>query len=233
MTSYRLLVISNCSGDKAVKTPAALNLDDFADPERLAHREHGLAPLQRPAATMYVGQQHNLVMRGVEMLSRAFGGDFVDHWIISAGYGLIHADRPICPYNARFKHVGGTRAQAAWANRLGVPRDVRTVLQGVELGILLLDSEYVDAIHPPVAATAGQRLVVLAKPSKLSQLRGDGVVCVPTGKSEAASFGSRNLRTVKGEMFERFAQSLVRRHELFAEIKADQSSATFLNAVGR
>jgi len=55
MTSSRLLVISSCTGDKAVKVPA-LTLDDFADPDRLAQREQELASVRRPAGAMYTGE---------------------------------------------------------------------------------------------------------------------------------------------------------------------------------
>jgi hypothetical protein len=36
-------------------------------------------------------------MRGLDKLRRAFGDDFVDLRILSAGYGLIREDRAICP----------------------------------------------------------------------------------------------------------------------------------------
>jgi hypothetical protein len=66
VTFSRLLVISSCTGAKAVKEPA-LTLDDFADPDRLVQREHELAWVRRPAAAMYTGWQHVYLMRGVEL----------------------------------------------------------------------------------------------------------------------------------------------------------------------
>jgi hypothetical protein len=37
---------------------------------------------------------------------------------------------------------------------------------------------------------------------------------------------------LKGKMFELFADALARRRELFDEVKADDSAATFLEALG-
>jgi hypothetical protein len=85
MTSSCLLVISSCTGDKAVKVPA-LTLDDFADPNRLAQRERELASVRRPAGAMYTGWQHLYLMRGIDKLRRAFGDCFVDLRILSAGW---------------------------------------------------------------------------------------------------------------------------------------------------
>lgn len=227
MAPPQLLVISSCTDKKAVKTPA-LTLDDLADPERLAQREHELVSVQRPAARMYKGQQHAYLMSGIDMLRQAFGDNFVDLRIVSAGYGLIHEDRPICPYDVTFKDMSTAQIRV-WARHLGVPSDVRAVLQDFELAIFLLGSDYLDAIEPPVAAVSGQRLVFLAKRSEFSRLAGAGVVSVPAGRSETR-FGAGTV-ALKGKMFERFAGSLANRHELLDEIMADNSSATFLNAM--
>ena len=227
MTSAQLLVISSCTGDKALKVPA-LTLDDFADSDRLAQREHELASVRRPAGAMYTGKQHVYLMCGVRRLRQAFGHDFVDLRILSAGYGLISEDRPICPYDLTFNDMGKPQARA-WARHLGVPSDVRAALGEVEVAIFLLGSKYLDAIDPPIAARDGQRLVFLAKPSESSRLARAGVVIVPAGSS-ATKYGA-GLIALKGKMFELFALALARRPELLGEIKADPSPATFLNAL--
>jgi hypothetical protein len=224
MSCARLLVISSCTGDKAVKAPA-LTLDDFADPDRLAQRERELASVRRPAAAMYTGWQHVYLMRGVDKLRRAFRSEFVELRILSAGYGLIEAHRAICPYDVTFNDMDKLQARA-WARHLRVPGDVRASLEDFEVAIFLLGSRYLDAIDPPIAAHNGQRLVFLAKPSETSRLAGAGVVIVPAGKSEATRYGS-GLVALKGRMFERFAEALAGRRELFDEIKADHSPATF------
>jgi hypothetical protein len=229
MTSSHLLVISSCTGDKAVKTPKELTLADFADSDRLARREQELASLRRAAGEMYTGKQHVHLMCGVTNLRQAFGNDFVHLRILSAGYGLIEEDRAICPYNVTFNDMSKAQARA-WARHLGVPSNVRAALKDLEVAIFLLGSRYLDAIDPPIAARNGQRLVFLAKPSESSRLAGPGVVTVPAGKSETR-YGA-GLVALKGKMFELFARALAQRRELLGDIKADHSPATFLNALG-
>jgi len=228
VTSSRLLVISSCTGDKAVKAPA-LTREDFADRARLAQREHELARVRRPAAEMYTGWQHRYLMDGINTLRDEFGHDFVDVQIVSAGYGLIKADRLICPYDVTFNDMSKTKARE-WARHLGVHSNVRTALEDVEVAIFLLGSRYLDAIDVPIAARNGQRLIFLAKPSESKRLAGAGVVIVPAGKSET-KYGA-GLVALKGKMFERFAKALACRRELLDEIKADDSPATFLKALG-
>lgn len=133
-----------------------LTMDDFRDSERLAQRERELAASQRPAASMYTGMQHVYLMRGIKALKAAFGADVVDLRILSAGYGLIRADREICSYNVTFNNMSRPEARA-WAKRLGVPLAVRDAVGAADLAVLLLGSRYLDAIDPPIAAKRASR----------------------------------------------------------------------------
>lgn len=229
VTSARLLVISSCTGNKALKSPQ-LTLEDFADPERLAQREVALAAVRRKAAEMYTGMQHVYLMNGIKQLRQTFGRDFVELRILSAGYGLIDAGRPICPYNVTFNDMTVVQTRR-WARHLGVPAAVRTALTDKEVVVFLLGSRYLDAIDPPIPAGSDQRLIFLAKSSEASRLRGAGVVTVRVGKAETR-YGAGYM-ALKGKMFELFASSLASRPELFDEIKADLSPRSFLSALDR
>ncbi len=229
MASSRLLVISSCTGDKVVNTPAELKLEDFAEADRLERREHEFASFRRPASVMYTGKQHEYLMRGVDQLRQAYGDSFVDLRIVSAGYGLIEEDRVICPYDVTFSKMGKPQRRT-WGRHLGVPSDVRAALADFDVVIFLLGSDYLDAIDPPIAARDGQRLVFLAKRSESSRLAGGGVVTVPAGRSETR-YGAGYV-ALKGKMFERFAEALAGCSGLLEEIKADRSPSTFLNALG-
>ncbi len=229
MASSCLLVISSCTGDKVVNTPAELTLEDFADADRLERREHELASFRRPASVMYTGKQHEYLMLGVDTLRQAYGDNFLDLRILSAGYGLIEEDRVICPYDVTFSKMGKPQRRA-WGRRLGVHSDVRAAIEDFDVVIFLLGSDYLDAVDPPIAAREGQRLVFLAKRSESSRLAGAGVVTVPAGQSETR-YGAGYL-ALKGKMFQRFAEALAGRRELFDEFKADRSSSTFLKALG-
>lgn len=80
MASSRLLVISSCTGDKAVNTPAELKLEDFADADRLKRREHELASYRRPASVMYTGKQHEYLMRGVPIITLSGTFEGIGDW---------------------------------------------------------------------------------------------------------------------------------------------------------
>lgn len=221
-------MISSCTGGKAVKSPT-LSIDDFADADRLARRERELETSRRPAQAMYTGFQHVYLMRGIDALRRALGDAAVDLRILSAGYGLIAADHPICAYDVTFNDMGRPQARA-WARRLSVPQSVRDALRDADLAVFLLGSRYLDAIEPPITAAPGQRLVFLAKPSEATRLAGRGVIVVPAGKEQATRYGS-GLVALKGKMFELWADAVARKPTLLEETAVDGTPTTFLGAL--
>jgi hypothetical protein len=97
----RLLVITSCTGEKAVERKEQLVLEDFQDPDRLRNRERELGPWLRPARAMYTGAQHLALMRGVGEIRRTYDNSAVRLWIVSIGYGIVPEDRLIAPYKSR------------------------------------------------------------------------------------------------------------------------------------
>ncbi len=145
----RILVLTSCTGEKAVDHPRRLTLADFQHGrEHVRRREHELGDLLRPAEQLYTGQQHVRLLRGVRQLRQAVnepGTLRLDLYIVSAGYGLVPADQPLAPYEATFQ--GMPRAEVRrWAEELGLPHAVGTLLgQPFDLGIVLLGDAYLDA----------------------------------------------------------------------------------------
>jgi hypothetical protein len=226
----KTLVITSCTGEKATHHPAALTLDDFADPARLARREGELAASLRPAGEMYIGQQHLRAMSGVRLMRRRLGADAVQVAILSAGYGLIPEDRPIAPYDVTFETMGRSEARA-WARHLGVPEAARRLVRAYDLVFILLGSDYLDALAPPLDPVPGQRMVFFA-PLKEGARAGRATL-VPAGREECARFGA-GLVALTGRMLELLGGAVFREGEpLLGEILADDSPKTILGALDR
>lgn len=226
----RLLVITSCTGEKAVDHDRRLTLADFRHPSRLRERELELERWRTPAGQLYTGQQHVQLMSGVRRLRERYGPDAVTVQIVSAGYGLVAEDRLLAPYEATFNGMGRSEARA-WARHLGIARDVRQALPGFPLVIFLLGSIYLSAVEPPVTPVAGQRVLFLAKPDEADRLARPGVTVVPAGKAEATRYGA-GLIALKGRMFDLFARGLVREGQpLWDSVRRDDSPASFLRAL--
>jgi hypothetical protein len=220
----RVLVLTSCTDKKAVETNAPLTADDFDEPGRLAAGEARLHALLRPAGEMYTGEQHQAAMRGVDDIRTELGTTVVVA-ILSAGYGVVDESRLISPYNVTFSGMSTTAIRARGA-RLGVPAAVRDVLPGHDVVFLLLGSDYLTSLAPPLVPSGDQRLVCFAKPSE-KRIASTSVL-IPAGKTETRRWGAGYV-ALKGRMLELIGAA-VRRDgtQVLETIKADPTPTTIM-----
>lgn len=170
----RVLVITSCTGEKSVKTEHQLTPDDFAQgSDHVAQREQGLQTYMTPAEDLYTGQQHKRLMSGVRQFreNAAVDGDRLDLWVLSAGYGLVPADRPLAPYECTFSGMSKVAARE-WAVARGIPYTFRRLVsEPYDLGIVLLGGAYLDAVQLTEDIHPGGPTLFLTGQSSASVLR--------------------------------------------------------------
>ncbi len=178
-TCVRLLVISSCTGLKSVDHPRRLTRADFQrGPEHLARRHRRLAAALTTAESLYRGQHHVRLMRGVEAFRRRAAPEgTLRLLILSAGYGLVPSDQELAPYECTFQGMKASQLQR-WSRRLRVPEDFRAALsQTYDLGIVALSADYLKACElAPDIRPGGPTLLLCgggqaAKTPKLTNLR--------------------------------------------------------------
>jgi hypothetical protein len=237
----RLLVVTSCTQKKAASLRNELRREDFASPDRLREREREVESHRIPAVAMYRGDQHLNVVEGVRRIRSAEGNGSVGVRIVSAGYGLIHENREIVPYNVTFS--GKNRRQICHrAAELGIPQAVRKEVRGWPLVIYLLGDDYLTAIDAQLKCGGSydrlvpektQRFVFLARPKKALELTARGVTGVSVGAPEARRFHSGYI-ALKGRLFELYARSLAREGDvLWRATIVDDTPATFMDAMER
>jgi hypothetical protein len=150
----RILIITTCTGEKAVAHEQGLTVADFRKGDNHVKSRHDdLAKWLTPAEDLYTGQQHVRLMRGVRALWTAplANGDprpTADLFILSAGYGFVPGDRRIAPYECTFTGMHG-KTLRAWADTLGVPATFRQLLRRqYDLALVLLSDPYLKACAP-------------------------------------------------------------------------------------
>jgi hypothetical protein len=145
----RILVITSCTGEKSVSSERALTLEDFKQGRRhVARREKELKDLLCPAESLYTGQQHVRLMRGVQAFRESRlssnGDDVLDLQILSAGYGIVSGEARLAPYEATFQGMPKGELRE-WARELGIPAAFRnTVAAPYDLGLILLGDDYLS-----------------------------------------------------------------------------------------
>jgi hypothetical protein len=215
----KILIITSCTGEKAVEHTLALTMEDFRQgAEHVGRREQELADVLMPARDLYTGQQHVRLMRGVRAYETAHltngSGPALELHVLSAGYGLVPGDRAIAPYEATFNGMKAKELRA-WADALRVPQDIRALLaRPFDLCLLLLGDGYLKAcalgndvqLGGPTIAFCGARSA-----EALPAL--PGLVAVPLENKEAKRFRCA-LIALKGELASRMLEgSADRLHE--------------------
>lgn len=210
----RILVVTSCTGEKTVETPNALTQADFAaGPEHVAQREASL-PLT-PAEELYAGLQHIRLMDGIRAVrARPESGWTVDLHILSAGYGLVPADRPLAPYEVTFTGMKSEDLRD-WAMRLRIPADIRALLaEPYDLGLVLLGDHYLQACRlDATVALGGPTLLFcgLGPAKKLPVLKSLRVVALSNTEATRYQCG---LVGLKGEVAKRILHGLLTEPDL-------------------
>ncbi len=203
----KILVITSCTSEKKHKTANQLQPEDFLSVERLAARSAELKSFKTPAAEMYTGRQHRLLMEGLEQIRACYGEKVVDLHIISAGYGLLSESDVIVPYNVTFQNLK-TKQLLARSDSLQLHERVETLIADYDLVFFLLGKEYVQALQLPFKIPSTITQIFLAAPSwkyVFSNFLSDiHVVCA--GRDLADQFDGANNYNLKGFIFKKVCE---------------------------
>ena len=102
-----------------------------------------------PAAKMYTGQQHMLLMDGVNQVRTRYGQSSLDVAIISAEYGLLNENDVIAPYNVTFQGMKKTEILER-SRRLQLRERVAALIARYDVVFFLLGEKYVQALQLPL-----------------------------------------------------------------------------------
>jgi hypothetical protein len=210
----RILILTTCTGAKAVAHERALTLQDFQrGGQHVTVREKELADLLTPAEKLYTGQQHTRLMRGVNALRAAHLANgtpalAVDLFILSAGYGWVPGDRQLAPYECAFTGMS-TTALHRWAETLGVPTRTRRLLaRKVDLALVLLGGTYLKACELDDTIRPGGPVLFLCGAGSVRKVPGhQRVRPVALSKAEARRFHC-GFVGLKGEVAGRLLELL-------------------------
>jgi hypothetical protein len=171
------------------------------------------------AETLYAGQQHLRLMKGISAY-RAAGEPAgpLRFRILSALHGLIDADDRIAAYDHSFvgMRAGVIREEGV---RRGVPASIRAELaQPFAVGLLLLGDPYIRACDLTDDVRLGGPLISFCSPAVNRRLpRLLGLRAVPLANPEAHRF-SCGLSSLKGELGAQLLMRLARDPQSIGEV---------------
>lgn len=210
----RILVITSCTGKKAVTSDNALTLNDFAlSGKHLLQREQELKELMRPAEELYTGQQHVRLMRGVQTIREHGSNNGIplklDLWVLSAGYGMVPGDRKLAPYECTFQGMKSKELRE-WAGKLKVPDQFREIVhKKYDIALILLGDSYLSACSIDASVLFGGPTLIFCGKGAAKRLPRHPQVKVSTLSNPDAKRFSCPLVSLKGEIATKLMSRLV------------------------
>lgn len=179
---------------------------------------------RRCAESLYAGQQHLRLMRGIEEYRDAgkSAGELYFH-ILSAFYGLLPSARRVSSYDHSFS---GLPAAAIYrqGREKNVPKDIRKLLRKpFDLGVLLLGDPYLRACDLDAEVELGGPLLCFCSPAvarrmpKIARLR-----TIPLANAQARRF-SCGLIALKGELGGRLLSQLAAEPEVLGRLASPRT----------
>ena len=156
----RTLVLTPCSAKKKSQVPEPALAADLADPASRDRVTARLAEYSLPAAEMYTGTHHRLVMKGVQAVWQQWGSSALDLAILSGGYGVLRADEEVIPYDVTFDQFAG-EALSDWGEMLQVPAKAAELARQYDLAFLLLSGSYLAVLDLPLDVPDSVQQIVL------------------------------------------------------------------------
>jgi hypothetical protein len=158
----RTLVLTPCTAKKRSQVLEPALAADLADPVRRQQVKARLADHSLPAAEMYTGKHHRLVMEGVQAVWQRWGHQILDLAILSGGYGVLRADEMIIPYDVTFDQFAG-EALSDWGAMLQVPTKATALARQYDLVFLLLSGSYLAVLELPLDVPDSAQQIVLTE----------------------------------------------------------------------
>jgi hypothetical protein len=202
----RVLILTSCTGEKAVEHPEQLTKADFEQgPDHVALREAELSDHLRAARDLYTGQQHVRLVRGIE---RQAGRLDIDLWVLSAGYGVVPGARKLAPYEVTFAGMKKGELRR-WADLLGIPSAVRELLaRPYDLALILLGDAYLEACALDESVRLSGPAILFGGNNAIARLpKIDGLHAFALTNAEARKY-SCGLVALKGELAARLLSQL-------------------------
>lgn len=206
----RVLVISSCGKSKKVSVPSPPSCSKLASP---AGRAEALATYHRhltPAGDLYTGPQPTAVREAIRDLRQICA---VDHYIVSAGFGLVPEDTALPPYECAFS---GKRKDVIeqMAQKLGIPEALGELVvhsDRYDTVYLALGKDYLTAVGGvQTFGSLGKEVVYFNHPTNLTDpfVRVDEVLVIGTEKSQFFAKPIGGSAQVKGTVLQNYAHDV-------------------------
>lgn len=139
--NIRIAVISSCSKSKKYFIKGQPDCNSLDSQEKRESVRGKYSDVLLPARELYMGYQHRSIQRALRELRKRYT---VDHYIVSAGFGLVHEDYYLPPYDCTFSDRSPREVDKMRLN-LGLLDSLAKMNTIYDLVYLALGKDYLEA----------------------------------------------------------------------------------------
>ncbi len=182
---------------------------DLADSTRRRQAEARLAEFACPAIDMYTGTHYRFVVEGIRDVWEQWGRETLDLAILSGGYGLLHDQDRIIPYDVTFDEFDEAEL-AGWVARLEIPARVAALSSQYDLVFYLLSGRYLQVLDLPLEVPDSVQQIALTDQESLPLVReAPNLHAVVADGNVAARRWHVKAPHVRGFLFRRLCKQIV------------------------
>ena len=145
MARPRILVINSCGKAKSVVHHNQPTCKDLKTQDQRNAVINNFSKFLTPAKDLYIGPQARAVKQAIFLLQKLHD---VDYYIISAGFGLVEANKPLPPYECSFSGLS-KKEIIARSKELNIPQTLLSLLSSshrYDFIFLTLGKDYLTAL---------------------------------------------------------------------------------------
>jgi hypothetical protein len=163
----------------------------------------------RGTGKMYTGQQHVRLITGIEAIRSMNPPNIVvELYILSSGYGLIHENRTIAPYDCTFNHLSSTQSNELMRYTKSVNRFEEVLQQECDFTLVLLGNSYTKLLNLSSSLRVSSPTLFLSGKKVSAQLGlAESVQTISLTNQDAQRF-SCGMVGLKGEVATRILRSI-------------------------
>lgn len=213
----RFLVVGSCGKKKRRQCSESPTCTQLTTKDSLKTWQRLLHEFLVPAREMYIGNQSRELVHAVDLL-RGIEGLETHLYIISAGFGIIHENERIPPYDCTFSNLGKKRISQR-AEALSISSDFKQLCgNNYDLVYLALGKKYLVALGDAWKSRVKGTVIMFSESSQL-----DRYIAIPSGapfvkQLSARGFKIHGIAGLKGDFLRILTSYALKQTEPLSEI---------------
>ncbi|MCY3411229.1 MAG: hypothetical protein INQ03_06270 [Candidatus Heimdallarchaeota archaeon] len=161
----KILIIGSCGKKKKVSDSSEPTCNNLRTKRQRVNAIKIFEEKLTPARYLYTGRQATLISESIDLLRK---NHHVDYYILSAGFGLVHEDDMLPPYDCSFNGDSKSKILAR-ADQLGINEKLGQINEKYDQIFLIMGIKYLWTLELDIIENIGNKVVIFGHDKGLTE----------------------------------------------------------------